>query len=74
MSAMVNYLCVDATVDDIIYQLSLYATFACRCWTAPDSKVHGQIWSPSGADKTQVGTMLAPWTLLSGAVFNDKFS
>ena len=23
-------------------------------------------WGPSGADKTQVGPMLAPWTLLSG--------
>ena len=26
----------------------------------------GPIWDPSGADKTQVGPMLAPWTLLSG--------
>ena len=24
------------------------------------------IWGPSGADRTQVGPMLAPWTLLSG--------
>ena len=23
-------------------------------------------WGPSGADRTQVGPMLAPWTLLSG--------
>ena len=32
----------------------------------PDSKVHGATWGPSGADRTQVGSMLAPWTLLSG--------
>ena len=26
----------------------------------------GPIWGPSGADRTQVGPMLGPWTLLSG--------
>ena len=26
----------------------------------------GSTWDPSGADRTQVGPMLAPWTLLSG--------
>ena len=26
----------------------------------------GPTWGSSGADRTQVGTMLAPWTLLSG--------
>ena len=28
----------------------------------------GPAWGPSGADRTQVGPMLAPWTLLSGMV------
>ena len=28
----------------------------------------GPTWGPSGADRTQVGPMLAPWTLLSGVV------
>ena len=28
----------------------------------------GQTWGPSGAGRTQVGPMLAPWTLLSGYV------
>ena len=28
----------------------------------------GTTWGPSGADRTQVGPMLAPWTLLSGMV------
>ena len=26
----------------------------------------GPPWDPSGADRTQMGSMLAPWTLLSG--------
>ena len=30
----------------------------------------GPTWGPSGADRTQVGPMLAPWTLLSGYVKN----
>ena len=41
-----------------------------RLWRQgiPDSKVHGPTWGPSGADRTQVDPMLAPWTLLSGLV------
>ena len=27
------------------------------------------IWGPSGADRTQVGPILAPWTLLSGTIW-----
>ena len=30
----------------------------------------GPTWGPSGADRTQVGSMLAPWTLLSGSITN----
>ena len=29
----------------------------------------GPTWGPSGADRTQVGPMLAPWTLLFGTFF-----
>ena len=32
----------------------------------PIARFMGPIWGPSGADRTQVGPMLAPWTLLSG--------
>ena len=32
----------------------------------PDNKVHRANVGPSGADRAQVGLMLAPWTLLSG--------
>ena len=28
----------------------------------------GPTWGPAGADRTQVGPMLAPWTLLSGSI------
>ena len=30
------------------------------------AKFMGPTWGPSGADRTQVGPMFAPWTLLSG--------
>ena len=36
----------------------------------PDSKVHGTNMGPSGADRTQMGPMLAPWTLLSGTLIS----
>ena len=32
----------------------------------PIARFMGPTWSPSGANRTQVGPMLAPWTLLSG--------
>ena len=31
----------------------------------------GPTWGPSGADRTQAGPMLAPWTLLSGMLPPD---
>ena len=33
----------------------------------------GPTWDPSGADRTQVGPRLAPWTLLSGLVHEMAF-
>ena len=35
-------------------------------WTSLIARFMGPTWGPSGADRTQVGPMLAPWTLLSG--------
>ena len=32
----------------------------------------GPAWGPSGADRTQVGPMLAPWTLLFGTFIEDN--
>ena len=34
--------------------------------TTPISRFMGPTWGPSGADRSQVGPMLAPWTLMSG--------
>ena len=31
----------------------------------------GPTWGPSGTDRTQVGPMLAPWTLLAGVSFGE---
>ena len=57
----------------MIYE-SLCATSSClwhgwvitfhRVYLSHDSKVIGPTWGPSGADRTQVGPMLAPWILL----------
>ena len=39
------------------------------CIPSPIARFMGPTWGPSGADRTQVGPMLAPWTLLSGFVY-----
>ena len=36
------------------------------CFISQIAKFMGPTWGPSGADRTQVDPMLAPWTLLSG--------
>ena len=41
------------------------ASFQYKALHFPDSKVYGANMGPPGADRTQVGPMLAPWTLLS---------
>ena len=49
----------------------MYAT-CCNfiCDTTLIARFMGPTWGPSGADRTHVGTMLAPWTLLSGYTFH----
>ena len=37
--------------------------------TALIARFMGPTWGPSGADRTQVGPMLAPWTLQSGSTY-----
>ena len=37
--------------------------------TAPITRFMGRTWGPSRADRTQVGPMLAPWTLPSGSAW-----
>ena len=41
--------------------------------TAHHARFMGPTWGPSGADRTQVGLMLAPWTLLSGSSLPTSF-
>ena len=36
-------------------------------------RLMGPTWGPSGADRTQVGPVLAPWTLLSGIFWTYEF-
>ena len=38
-----------------------------RITISPIARFMGPTWGPSGADRTQVGPMLVPWTLLSGS-------
>ena len=43
------------------------ATWVHESWsTSLITRFMGPTWGPSGANRTQVGPMLAPWTLLSG--------
>ena len=38
------------------------------------ARLMGPKWCPSGADRAQVGPMLAPWTLLSGTPYVTLFN
>ena len=40
------------------------------CFYSLIERFMGPTWGPSGADRTQVGPMLAPWTLLSGLLIH----
>ena len=51
---------------DVLDQYILIFPTLVHTIPCPDSKVHEANWGPSEADRTQVGPMLAPWTLLSG--------
>ena len=65
MSDIVNLSCLVSNVYfNVIVQDSLCVNM--DIGTIPRSNVMGPAWGPSGADRTQVGPMLAPWTLLSG--------
>ena len=38
-------------------------------WTSLIARFMGPIWDPSGANRTQMGPILAPWILLSGMLY-----
>ena len=48
------------------WQPGLCFFFSLQCNCSLISRLMGPKWDPSGADRTQVGPILAPWTLLSG--------
>ena len=46
----------------------LYTIRSWRNNTPLIARFMGSTWGPSGPDRTQIGPMLAPWTLLSGTI------
>ena len=57
----------------ILYSKFRFSSDTCICYDSIlaissilIARFMGPTWGPSGADRTQVGPMLAPWTLLSG--------
>ena len=57
----------------ILYSKFKFSSDTCICYDSIlaissilIARFMGPTWGPSGADRTQVGPMLAPWTLLSG--------
>ena len=63
------------TVAEICHKISWHFDrwyITCSSWTdyhgttSLIARFVGPMWGPSEADRTQVGPMLAPWTLLSG--------
>ena len=44
------------------------------CMTTLIAWFMGPTWGPSGADRTQVGPMLALWTLLSGYIAQSRYN
>ena len=56
MTAASSVTCFALDIESFFLKLPLIARFL------------GPTWGPSGADRTQMDPMLAPWTLLSGAI------
>ena len=57
--------------DDMPFR---YAYWQPQTWPSRMAWFMGPTWCPSGADRTQVGPILAPWTLLSGKICGDTTS
>ena len=54
--------------DQVLLVTALWPTLQ---WSTVIARYMGPTLGPSGADRTQVGPMLAPWTLLSGTLLNS---
>ena len=48
------------------FSISISRRHTCCVIASLRTRFMGPTWGPSGADRTQMGPMLAPWTLLSG--------
>ena len=68
---LVGYRQPDATeyIFMEITQYKLRDSRCHRCITSLIARFMRPTWGPPGADRTQVGPMLAPWTLLSGMAY-----
>ena len=61
------FFCIEiSTIFPSLLQLSISHLLSIKPVTLPIASFMGPTCGPSGADRTQVGPMLAPWTLLSG--------
>ena len=56
------------SIRNKIVNVRLIVLMNTMVYTSLITRLMGPTWVPSGADRTQVGPMLAPWTLLSGLV------
>ena len=65
-SSMSNQCTLTSQVCGSIPQQPEHSTFT---ETTLIARFRGRTWGPSGANRTQVGPMLVPWTLLSGQVW-----
>ena len=56
-------------VDNVSHMTSRCTASISISVVSPISRFLGPTWGPPGDDRTQVGPVLAPWTLLSGVSF-----
>ena len=71
MCHTINGFCVaimKVTLKSVIMNGSTNQGGRSCCWPALIARLMGPTWGPSGADRTQVGPMLAPWTCYLGDV------
>ena len=61
-------------IDAMIRTTNLAASGFHKIHTSLIAWFMGPTWGPSGADRTQVGPMLTPWTLLSGLPWTSGIS
>ena len=63
-----KYICL--VLEDCMFLCSMFSSHKKKhiSYMFLIARFMGPTWGPSGADRTQVGPMLAPWILLSGVI------